>query len=98
MKNRFTLRDLVWLLIVVGLAVALGVEHTWRVRLDNQNAELREQAADCQQRLEKVRSEYALLKLVANNSGVAPLDVNAMEIAQPGEWKPTAIFVPDKEK
>jgi hypothetical protein len=45
-KNRFTLRDLMWLLIVVGLAVSLGVEHTGRVRLGNQNAELREQAAD----------------------------------------------------
>jgi hypothetical protein len=40
MKLRFTMRDAMWLLIVVGLTVFLMLEHAWRLYVQKQNIQL----------------------------------------------------------
>jgi hypothetical protein len=41
MKIRFTMRDAMWLLVLLGLAVAFGVDRYWHRIIDDQNKRLK---------------------------------------------------------
>jgi hypothetical protein len=42
MRIRFTMRDFMWLLAVLGVALGWYVEHWWRATADRENVELRQ--------------------------------------------------------
>jgi hypothetical protein len=59
MKPCFTIRDLMWLLVIVALLVGWGVDRFWYSMINRENAQLKAHLSDSEKYIQQLEHEKA---------------------------------------